>query len=90
MQPMIEPLRGKFGLSPLGLQDLQAEAPQWAGQALGAGRPPPPAGWRSAAWLIINLLGLLFLTPVVTFYLLRDWDEGCSPRSTARCPGTMP
>jgi predicted PurR-regulated permease PerM len=24
---------------------------------------------------VINLLGLLFLTPVVTFYLLRDWEK---------------
>lgn len=74
VEPMIEPLRSKLGLPPLSLHDLQAEASQWAGQALGllgtlAGR----LAQRGAA--IINLLGLLFLTPVVTFYLLRDWRK---------------
>ncbi len=35
VQPMIEPLRTKLGLPPLSLQELQSEAAQWAGQALG-------------------------------------------------------
>ena len=34
---------------------------------------------------IINLLGLLFLTPVVTFYLLRDW-----PKVLAAIDGALP
>ena len=74
VQPMIEPLRERFGLPPLSLHDLQAEATQRAGEALAifgafAGR----LAQRGVA--IINLLGLLFLTPVVTFYLLRDWEK---------------
>ncbi len=74
VQPMIEPLRSKLGLSPLGLHDLQAEATQWAGQALGlAGSVAGRLAQRGVA--VINLLGLLFLTPVVTFYLLRDWEK---------------
>jgi predicted PurR-regulated permease PerM len=74
VQPMIEPLRLKLGLAPLGLHDLQSEASQWAGQALGlAGSVAGRLAQRGAA--IINLLGLLFLTPVVTFYLLRDWEK---------------
>ncbi|SJZ43065.1 Predicted PurR-regulated permease PerM [Enhydrobacter aerosaccus] len=74
IQPMVEPIRGRLGLEPLSLHDLQAQATQWAGEALSilggvAGR----VAQRSAA--IINVLGLLFLTPVVTFYLLRDWEK---------------
>lgn len=34
---------------------------------------------------VFNLLSLLFLTPVVTFYLLRDWD-----RMVARIDGLLP
>ena len=30
--------------------------------------------WRSGLGLV-NLLALVFITPVVTFYLLRDWDR---------------
>ncbi|MFP6741924.1 MAG: AI-2E family transporter [Alphaproteobacteria bacterium] len=30
--------------------------------------------WRSGLALI-NFVGLLFITPIVTFYLLRDWDH---------------
>jgi predicted PurR-regulated permease PerM len=74
IQPMIEPLRSRLGLPPLGLHDLQAEAAQWAGQGLGIlGGVVGKLAQRSVA--IINLLGLLFLTPVVTFYLLRDWGK---------------
>ncbi|HZQ01814.1 MAG TPA: AI-2E family transporter [Reyranella sp.] len=84
VQPMIEPLRAKLGLPPLSLQDIQAEATQWAGQALAligalAGR----VAQRGAA--LINLLGLLFITPVVTFYLLRDW-----PKVLAAIDGALP
>jgi predicted PurR-regulated permease PerM len=88
VQPMIEPVRDRLGLPPLSLHELQAEATQWVGQALGllgslAGR----VAQRGVA--IINLLGLLFLTPVVTFYLLRDWPQvlaaidGALPRDNA-------
>jgi predicted PurR-regulated permease PerM len=84
VQPMIEPLRTRLGLPPLSLPELQAEATQWAGQALGlmgvvAGR----MAQRGVAF--INLLGLLFITPVVTFYLLRDW-----PKVLAAIDGALP
>lgn len=73
-QPMVEPLRARLGLGPLSLNDLQAAATKWAGEALGiVGGVAGGLAQRSAA--IINLLGLLFLTPVVTFYLLRDWER---------------
>ena len=74
IQPMIEPLRQNLGLPPLSLHDVQAEAAQWAGQALGIlGSVISRVAQRGAA--IINLFALLFLTPVVTFYLLRDWPK---------------
>jgi predicted PurR-regulated permease PerM len=74
VQPMIEPLRQKLGLPPISLQDLQSHAAQWAGQSLGiVGAVASRVLQRSAA--IINLFALLFLTPVVTFYLLRDWPK---------------
>jgi predicted PurR-regulated permease PerM len=74
VQPMIEPIRTRLGLPPLGLQDLQADAAQYAGQGLAIlGSVAGKVAQRSAA--IINVLGLLFLTPVVTFYLLRDWGK---------------
>src|SRR5437868_2506356 len=74
VQPLIEPLRDKLGLPSLSLQDLQAEATQWAGQALAiAGSLAGGLARRGAA--LINLLALVFLTPVVTFYLLRDWEK---------------
>ena len=40
------------------------------GWALGLGK----GIWRSGLALV-NLLALLFITPIVTFYLLRDWDR---------------
>jgi len=78
LQPMIEPVREKLGLSPLSFQ----EAAQWAGQALGIlGSVASRVAQRGYA--IINLLALLFLTPVVTFYLLRDWPKVLAAISNA-------
>jgi predicted PurR-regulated permease PerM len=84
LQPMIEPIRSRLGLPALSLAELQAHAAQWAGQALSivggiAGR----LAQRGVA--VINLLALLFLTPVVTFYLLRDW-----PKVLAAIDGALP
>ncbi len=48
-----------------------------------------PARVAQRGVAIINLLGLLFITPVVTFYLLRDWEkvvaaiDGALPRDNA-------
>jgi predicted PurR-regulated permease PerM len=84
VQPMIEPVREKMGLPPLSLQELQADATQWAGQALAVvGGIAGKVAQRGVA--IINLLGLLFITPVVTFYLLRDW-----PKVMAAISGALP
>ncbi len=48
-----------------------------------AGEVSQLAGWAGGALLrvltggvaLVNLLSLVFITPVVTFYLLRDWDR---------------
>jgi predicted PurR-regulated permease PerM len=74
IQPLIEPLLHKLGMPPLSIQDLQAKAAQWAGEAFTvAGSVAGQVAQRGVA--IINLLGLLFITPVVTFYMLRDWEK---------------
>ncbi len=74
IQPLLEPLRVRLGLEPLSMHDLQSEATQWAGKGLAvAGNVAGALAARGVA--IINLLGLLFITPVVTFYMLRDWEK---------------
>ena len=70
--PLIDPLREKLDLPKLSLQELQAEVAQRAGQLLAVlGAVAGQVAQRGIA--LVNLLALLFLTPVVTFYLLRDW-----------------
>src|SRR5262249_24942083 len=82
--PMIEPVRERLGLPALSLEELQTEAAQWAGQALSMlGAVVSRVAQRGYA--IINLFALLFLTPVVTFYLLRDW-----PKVLAAIDGALP
>ncbi len=84
VQPMVDPLRERLGLPPLGMKELQAHATQWAGEALAvSGAVLGGVAKRGAA--IIDLLALLFLTPVVTFYLLRDW-----PKVLAAIDGALP
>jgi predicted PurR-regulated permease PerM len=74
VMPLIEPLRTKLGLPPISLQELQSEITQRAGQVLAiVGSVAGQVAQRGLA--LVNLLGLLFLTPVVTFYLLRDWAK---------------
>jgi predicted PurR-regulated permease PerM len=74
IQPLIEPLRERLGLNPLSVQDLQAQAGQWVGKGLAvAGGVATQVAQRGVA--LVNLLGLLFITPVVTFYMLRDWEK---------------
>ncbi|MDI1285509.1 MAG: AI-2E family transporter [Reyranella sp.] len=74
LQPLVEPVLQKLGMPHLSLQDLQTKAAQWAGEAFNvAGSVAGQVAQRGVA--IINLLGLLFITPVVTFYMLRDWEK---------------
>ena len=86
--PLIDPIRKRLDLPPLSLQELQAELTQRAGQVLAVAGTV--AGKLAQGGLaVFNLLALLFLTPVVTFYLLRDWErllaaiDGALPRDHA-------
>jgi predicted PurR-regulated permease PerM len=60
---------------------LTANALSWFGIAIGS-------LWREGM-AFVNLLGLIFITPVVAFYMLRDWDriidriDGWLPRKQA-------
>ena len=74
IQPLIDPLRERLGMPPLSLQELQSEVTQRAGQVLTVAGAI--AGKLAQGGLaMFNLAALLFLTPVVTFYLLRDWEK---------------
>ncbi len=86
--PLIDPIRERLDLPPLSLHELQAELTQRAGQVLAvAGTVAGKLAQGGLAFF--NLLALLFLTPVVTFYLLRDWErlvdaiDGALPRDHA-------
>ncbi len=86
--PLIDPIRERLDLPPLSVNELQAEVTQRAGQVLAVAGTV--AGKLAQGGLaVFNLLALLFLTPVVTFYLLRDWErllaaiDGALPRDHA-------
>lgn len=86
--PLIDPIRERLNLPPLSLHELQAELTQRAGQVLAvAGTLAGKLAQGGLAFF--NLMALLFLTPVVTFYLLRDWErlvdaiDGALPRDHA-------
>lgn len=49
------------------LKELAGKATGWAGQLLGS-------VW-SGGLAVVNFLALIVITPVVTFYLLLDWDR---------------
>ena len=77
-------LRLQAEVSPEDLERLREAATGWIDDAL---------AWLAALFgnivsggvALANLLGLLFITPVVSFYLLRDWD-----RLTAHVDGWLP
>jgi predicted PurR-regulated permease PerM len=84
--PQLQALAARFGIA--SLSDLGSNAAGQAGSLV---------GWLGKALLrvfssgvaLANLLSLLFITPVVAFYLLRDWDrlvahvDGLLPRAHA-------
>ncbi|OAN50762.1 AI-2E family transporter [Paramagnetospirillum marisnigri] len=75
-------------LSPAEVEKLQSSVGAYAGTAVGwvveVGK-----GVLTGGIAILSILSLLFITPVVTFYLLRDWDhmvdtiDGWLPRHRA-------
>ena len=68
--PLIEELRQAAGQTAQISQaagDFAGRAVNWVLQALGT--------LISGGLALVNILSLVFITPVVTFYLLRDWDR---------------
>ncbi|HTH16352.1 MAG TPA: AI-2E family transporter [Magnetospirillum sp.] len=72
LQPLLN--EAKKRLSPRDIEKLRSSAGEYAGTvaswALGAVR-----GVLTGSLAVVNVLSLVFITPVVTFYLLRDWDK---------------
>lgn len=72
LQPLL--VEAKKRLSPRDIEKLRSSAGEYAGTAvtwaLGAVR-----GVLTGSLAVFNVLSLVFITPVVTFYLLRDWDK---------------
>ncbi len=72
LQPLLVEVKRR--LSPRDIEKLRSSAGEYAGTAaswvLGAVR-----GVLTGSLAVFNLLSLVFITPVVTFYLLRDWDK---------------
>lgn len=69
--PIFEQLRSV--LSPEDLKSLQSGATQYAGDAmLWLGKLVKSL--LTGGLALVNLLSLLFVTPLVTWYMLRDWD----------------
>lgn len=72
LQPLLN--EAKKRLSPRDIEKLRSSAGEYAGTAvswaLGAAR-----GVLTGSLAVFNVLSLMFITPVVTFYLLRDWDK---------------
>lgn len=72
LQPLLA--EAKRRLSPRDIEKLRSSAGEYAGTAvswvLGAVR-----GVLTGSLAVFNVLSLAFITPVVTFYLLRDWDK---------------
>jgi predicted PurR-regulated permease PerM len=71
IQPLVLELKRK--LSAGDIEKLRSSAGEYAGTAV---------AWvvdlikrvLSGGLVVVNILSLLFITPIVTFYLLRDWD----------------
>lgn len=71
----LQPLLAEFKrhLSPRDIEKLRSSVGEYAGTAvtwaLGMVR-----GVLTGSLAVVNVLSLVFITPIVTFYLLRDWD----------------
>lgn len=84
--PWIE--RIEMRISPADAERLQAAAGDFAGKVI-AWLGGLLAGLWSGGLALVNLLSLIVITPVVAFYLLRDWDrligriDGWLPRAHA-------
>ncbi|MGE5547063.1 MAG: AI-2E family transporter [Solirubrobacterales bacterium] len=71
IQPLVNEL--KRHLSARDIERLQSSAGEYAGTAA-SWAAGVLKGVLTGGLVVVNILSLLFITPVVTFYLLRDWD----------------
>ncbi|MCB9966059.1 MAG: AI-2E family transporter [Geminicoccaceae bacterium] len=71
-KPLIEGLRERFDIA--GDEELQQALTSNAGSAAGWAKNIL-GGLLTGGMAIVNIVSLLFITPVVSFYLVRDWDS---------------
>ncbi|HSV27918.1 MAG TPA: AI-2E family transporter, partial [Candidatus Omnitrophota bacterium] len=71
IEPYVRDLQRK--LSARDMEKLRSSVGEYAGTAVGW---VVDVGKRvlTGSLVVVNILSLLFITPIVTFYLLRDWD----------------
>lgn len=72
LEPTLQEYKSLIG--PEQLQSLRAAISNISGTVLGA-VGDFAGGLLQSGFAIINLFSLLFITPVVAFYLLKDWDD---------------
>lgn len=72
LQPLIAELRHR--VSAANFNEIQKAVSQYAGNAVSWIGTVLGSLWQGGMALI-DLLSLLFITPVVAFYMLRDWDH---------------
>lgn len=82
LQPIILDLKRK--LSARDIEKLRSSVGEYAGTAVTWG-VELLRGLLTGGLALVSLLSLVFITPVVTFYLLRDWDD-----MVARVDGWLP
>lgn len=84
LEPALAIVQVNLGMAPEDVQTIREAATSQATKALqwGAGMI---GSLLTSGLAVVNLLSLLFITPVVAFYLLRDWD-----RMLARIDGWLP
>ncbi|MBC7908360.1 MAG: AI-2E family transporter [Rhodospirillaceae bacterium] len=71
LQPYLAELKRR--LSSRDLEKLKSSAGEYAGTAM-AWLADVVRGVLTGSLALVNVLSLVFITPIVTFYLLRDWD----------------
>lgn len=83
-QPLLDPVRERLGIAPGSTGPNVEGAASFAGDALKF-ISTFLGGILSQGFAVLNLLALVFLTPVIAFYLMRDW-----PRLIAIVDGLLP
>ena len=74
LMPIIQMLQERFGIDPGSLKDFESVVTSRAGDALKF-LGTVLGSLLTSGFALVNLLALLFLTPVIAFYLMRDWPK---------------